>query len=689
MFDQLRADGLIPLQESSARIVEDKRLLPGEKLEDARKRVAKALAAVETDPDYWEAKFIQALRYAIPGGRIMSNAGAGATKTAVSLINCTVSAEIEDSMRGIMEAATNAAVTLKYGCGIGYNFSNLRPRGAYVSGAGAYTNGPLPFMDIFDATCKTVSSAGGRRGAQMGVLDSFHPDIEAFISAKADGKRLQGFNLSVWVSDELVQAVNEGKDYPLYFPSFPTDVHEFEPIYRYWPTEDDRFEKDEQGRVKCKVYRKVPASDLWQLIMRSTFEAAEPGVLFEGQINRMNPLWFAEWIRATNPCGEQPLPPDGACLLGSVNLPLFVKDPFTDYASLDWGKLTEVVGVFARMLDNVVEINGLPLEGQRREIFRKRRHGMGFLGLGSALMMLGLRYGSAEAVEFTERVSKEIAVENWRQALILSKEKGPAPVMLEDFELTPRHFMQCPQLARDGYSVGDTLPGRVLHARYSPYMQRIASVDPDLVEQLAELGARYSHATSIAPTGTMAAGEGNNASNGIEPTFSHYYVRNMIVPGKKTKEAIPMYSYELLAYKQLMDPQVDPINLPEAFKATADTVTPKEHVDMQAAAQKWIDSAISKTVNCPTDITFEDFQRVYLYAHQQGLKGCTTFRFNPDRNQGVLVRPEDLEATIYEFRLADGTTARFKGSDIVDYDGNQSTAANLFEALHKGNYGTF
>lgn len=694
MFDSKPQDMVIPemvlaLQPASERIVGDKRLLPGETLTDARRRVAKALAAVEENPSQWEEMFYWALHFAFPAGRVMANAGAGAVKTAVSTINCTVSDTIGDSMVEIMKGASDAAITLKYGCGIGYSFTTLRPSGAFVSGAGAYTSGPLPFMDIYDSVCKTVSSAGGRRGAQMGVLDVFHPDIESFITAKRQDGRLRAFNLSALIDDEFMQAVREDGVYPLYFPAFPGDKHLVPPVFKFWPLQDERYELDADGRAKCKVYARVKAKDLFGLIMRSTYDFAEPGVLFGDTINRMNPLWFAEWIRATNPCGEQPLPPDGACLLGSVMLASFIKNPFRPDASFDFPLYRRVVGVFARMLDNVVEINGLPLERQRAEIFRKRRHGMGFLGLGSSLVMLGMRYGSQQAVVFTEAVSRELAVENWRAGLALAKEKGPAPIMLEDFEITPRMLIQCPRLVADGYQAGDKLPGRVLHARYSVYMNRIAEVEPELVEELAEVGARFSHATSIAPTGTMAAGEGNNASNGIEPTFGHFYIRNMIVPGKKTKEAIPMYSYELLAYKELVDPKVDPQNLPEIFSATADGVTPKEHVDMQAAAQKWVDSAISKTVNVPTDIPFDEFQDLYLYAWEKGLKGCTTFRFNPERFQGVLVRQEDLENTVYEFTLADGTTVQAKGGEMIDYDGNVSTAANLFDALKEGTYGRF
>lgn len=681
---------LLALQEASERIVFDKRLLPGETLREARMRVATQMASVEERPEDWVGPFYWALHFAFPGGRIMANAGAQAVKSSVSTINCTVSQTIRDSMEGIMEAASKAALTLKAGCGIGYEFSTLRPKGAYVSGAGAYTSGPLPFMDIFDSVCKTVSSAGGRRGAQMGVLESAHPDIEEFITAKRQDGRLRAFNLSLLVGDDLIEAVNQGEMYALSFPAFPRDIEEgCEIIYRRHPAVDERFAVNEAGQTACKVYRRVDARDLWDLMMRSTFGFSDPGVLFEGTINRCNPLWFCEWLRATNPCGEQPLPLNGACLLGSVMLASFVKRPFQKDAEFNYPLYRKVVRLFARMLDNVVEFNGLPLQEQRDEIFAKRRHGMGYLGLGSAMTMLGMSYGDQESIRFTADVTRELAVENWRASLELAKEKGPAPILTQDFAITNLMLEQQPKLVEDGYKAGDLLPGRVLHTRYSTYMQRIAEVDPELVDELEQVGARFTHATSLAPTGTMAAGEGNNASNGIEPSFAHYYTRNMIVPGKKTKEAIAMYSYELLAYKELVDPNVDPSNLPEAFQATADGVSPEGHVDVQAAAQYWVDSAISKTINVPTDIDFESFKGIYLYAHKKGLKGCTTFRFNPEVHAGVLVRPEDLERTIYEFTLADGSKVRAKGCDLIDYDGNTTTAANLYDALKEGTYGRY
>jgi ribonucleoside-diphosphate reductase alpha chain len=393
-------------------------------------------------------------------------------------------------------------------------------------------------------------------------------------------------------------------------------------------------------------------------------------------------------------CGEQPLPPYGSCLLGSVNLTLFVRDAFGPKARFDWDEYREVVRVFTRMLDNVVEINGLPLPQQREEILRKRRHGMGFLGLGSTLTMLKQRYGSADACRFTEDVAREMAIAGWEVAVQLAEEKGAAPLLAEDFAVTGAMLRQRPEMARDGYKIGDRVPGRVLHAKYSRYMQRIAEARPDLIEKLARVGARFTHHSSIAPTGTISLSLANNASNGIEPSFAHHYSRNVIREGRKSKEKIEVYSFELLAYRALINAEAMPgsadprSKLPDYFVA-ADDVSPKEHVDIQAAAQKWVDSSISKTANVPTEYPYEDFKDIYRYAHQQGLKGCTTFRFNPAAFQGVLVKDSDLENTLYRFELEDGSVVEAKGNEEVEYDGEMHTAANLFDALKEGYYGKF
>jgi len=1070
----------IPLQPASEDIWDKKYRLKDkhgnpvdETIERTYARVARALARVEPEErrEHWFERFLWALEHgAIPAGRIISNAGAEAHKPATSTINCTVSGTIPDSMDGILTMVREAGLTLKAGCGIGYEFSTLRPKGAYVSGAGAYTSGPLSFMDIFDKMCFTVSSAGGRRGAQMGTFDISHPDVIDFIRAKREDGRLRQFNLSCLITRDFMEAVKNDDDWDLVFPAARAEMEDPDTriVWRNWPVKSESYVTDEQGRVACKVYRTIRARRLWDVIMASTYDYAEPGFILIDRVNEMNNNWWCENIRATNPCvtddtwvqtaegprqvrdlvgrpfhaivdgkahasgpqgffrtatkpvvrlqtreghalrltddhrvrkvtrmtrwrvdtewtaagdlkpgdkvllhrhqglrwsgalsreqgyllgllvgdgtlkqdtavlsawpraaaanhpaghapdgafalmqaaeaamralprradsqgwravagrgewrmksaalrdlafelgmapgrkcitpamerassdfhegflrgffdadgsvqgsqakgvsvrlaqsdlarleavqrmllrlgitstlhrdrrkagarllpdgrggskcypvkaqheliisgenlltfrdrvgfsecekqarldallagykrrlnrarfvatvasvtpdgcedvfdvqvpgvnafdanglhahncGEQPLPPYGACLLGSVNLTKFVSKPFTDEARFDWDQFREVVRVFTRMLDNVVEINGLPLENQRREIMRKRRHGMGFLGLGSTLTMLRTPYGSPESLAFTERVAYEIARTGYETGLELAREKGPAPILEEEFEVTPEMMAKRPEMAADGIRVGDRVKGRILWARYSRYLQQFATSgnpeDASLWKELEQTGCRFTHHSSIAPTGTISLSLANNASNGIEPSFAHHYARNVIREGRKTKEKVDVWSFELLAYRELVDPEAMPGKLPDYF-ISADEVTPKQHVDIQAAAQKWVDSSISKTANVPTDFPYEDFKDIYLYAYDKGLKGCTTFRFNPEAFQGVLVKEEDLANTTYRFTLEDGTVVELKGNEEVEYDGETHTAANLFDALKEGYYGKF
>jgi ribonucleoside-diphosphate reductase alpha chain len=1077
----------IPFQEASLDIWDKKYRLtakdgsPVDKtMDDTYKRVARALADVEREEarEHWNERFLWALRRgAIPAGRVISNAGALEHKPATSTINCTVSGTIRDSMDDILKKVHEAGLTLKAGCGIGYEHSTLRPRGAYVSGAGAYTSGPLSFMDIFDKMCFTVSSAGGRRGAQMGTFDVGHPDVMEFIRAKRENGRLRQFNLSLLITDEFMQAVREDREWKLAFPLSKKEFESEQPdladvtkfLWREWPVHEGYVANDE-GLVACKIYKTLPARRMWDVIMTSTYDFAEPGFILIDRVNEMNNNWWCENIRATNPCvtadtrlatqygmvrigdlygtgvdiqatvdtralgedkgtavraavpafmtstsadiyrvvtkdgyeikatewhdfytsrgkiklkdlklgdellvqsgkgqfgnfgsedlgtllglltgdghftnrgkgknaavvnlwgedrdyaqqvvtyinaliagaadvsaprdyrvsavavpqrnlvmirsvilarvlenfgftamaktqvpeivwrgseacvrgylralfqcdgtvnvsgnagtscsvrlassqptllkdvqvllanfgifarvlkrraagerllpdgaggkknyacqadyelivdgesrerfmseigfitqsknakyrnwvadkalrmrqnfvsriaeisyvgkeavfdttqpdknnlifnglvtgncGEQALPPYGSCLLGSVNLTRFVKHPFGEFAEFDWNEYREVVKVFTRMLDNVVEVNGLPLERQREEILRKRRHGMGFLGLGSTMTLLKMRYGSPEAVRFTEDVTREMAVAGWEAGLELAREKGPAPIMNEEFTVTKEMLRKRPEMAKDGWRPGSKIAGRLLHAKYSRYMQRIAEVAPQLVHELAETGARFTHHTSIAPTGTISLSLANNASNGIEPSFAHHYFRNVIREGKKSKEKIDVYSFELLAYRELVNANAEPggtndaERLPDYFIA-ADDVTPKEHVEVQAASQKWIDSSISKTANVPTDFPYQKFKDIYLYAHEQGLKGCTTFRFNPEAFQGVLVKEQDLKNTVYKFTLEDGTVVEARGDEEIDYDGEIHTAANLFDAIKDGYYGRY
>ncbi len=1045
-------------------------------------RVARALADIEDTPEkqqHWYEKFLWALKQgAVPAGRIISNAGAQQYKPATSTINCTVSGKIHDSMDDILQKVHEAGMTLKSGAGIGYEFSTLRPNDAYVSGSGALTSGPLSFMDIYDKVCFTISSAGGRRGAQMATFDVGHPDVLDFIRAKREDGRLRQFNLSLLITSEFMEAVKNDSPWPLAFPVTEEEAktHNIDlqdpgqVIWRDWPIKDNYIE-NEAGKVACRIYRTIDAGKLWNVIMTSTYEYAEPGFILIDEYNEMNNNWFCENIRTTNPCvtedtwvqtsegprqvidlignsfsaridgvdhnsgengffktatkeivnlqtaegyslrltadhrvrrvtgfsryktdtqwceagkllagdrvllndhrcnaewtgkygrhegylmglllgdgtlkkdaavlsvwktpavvngasagitagaetimqaalaaatslphradfkgwseisgrneyrlstaairdvafdlgmspgnktvtdqiektssdfykgflrglfdadgsvqgsqskgvsirlaqsdegclratqrmllrlgivsviyrnrrdagttllpdgkggmaeydtlaqhelvisgenlrryydlvgfadsdkhkklerclssykralnrerftarvtaitkagledvydvqvpgintfdanglhahncGEQGLPEYGACLLGSINLTHLVNQPFTDKASFDWDTYREVVKIFTRMLDNVVEINGLPLEQQRKEIEAKRRHGMGYLGLGSALTMMGIRYGSDESLVFTERVTRELAMAGWQAALELAKEKGPAPILERDFEITSEMLSRRPEMKEDGWEVGNNIKGKVLHARYSRYMQQLAAVDPELVAALEKTGARFTHHSSIAPTGTIALSIGNNASNGIEPSFAHHYSRNIIREGKKTKENVDVWSYELLAYRELINKEAKPFSTEEgerlpAYFISADEVTPKQHVDIQAAAQKWIDSSISKTANIPTDFPYDEFKDIYLYAYEKKLKGCTTFRFNPEVFQGVLVKASDLENTTYRFSLEDGSVIDAKGNEEIEYDGEMHTAANLYDALKEGYYGKF
>ena len=697
------ADGRIPLQPASFDIWDKKyrlKTMTGEPVDAdinaTFERVARTLAEVEIGKDKkreWYEKFLWALQNgAIPAGRIVANAGAQRHKPATSTINCTVSRTVPDSMDGVLKAVHEAGLTLKAGCGIGYEFSTLRPKGAFVNGAGAYTSGPLSFMDIFDSMCFTVSSAGGRRGAQMGTFDISHPDIMEFIRAKREDGRLRQFNLSCLITDEFMQAVTHDAEWKL---SFPATIREYESgeheiVWRNWSHHDNYITND-LGQVACRVYNSVPASRLWNVIMNSTYDYAEPGFILIDRINELNNNWFCENIRATNPCGEQPLPPYGACLLGSVNLTCFVENPFSDQSRFNWAKYREVVSIFSRMLDNVVEVNELPLQPQRDAIKAKRRHGMGFLGLGSTLTMLRIKYGGDASLEFTRRAAKEMATVGWETGVQLAREKGCAPVLEEEFEVTTEMLARRPEMADDGYQVGDRVKGAVLMGMYSRYMQQFPQA---LRRAIAEDGCRYTHHTSIAPTGTISLSLGNNVSNGIEPSFAHMYSRNVIREGKKSKQKVDVYSFELLAYRELVNPDASPSaadarnQLPDYF-AAADDITPKQHVDVQAAAQQWIDSSISKTANVPTDFAFEEFQDIYKYAWEKGLKGCTTFRFNPSVFQGVLVKDADLENTTYRFMLDGGGAIEAKGNEEIEYDGETHTAANLFDALKEGYYGRF
>jgi ribonucleoside-diphosphate reductase alpha chain len=674
-------------------------------INETYQRVARALADVEKpeNRELWHKKFLWALQNgAIPAGRITSNAGALDHKPATSTINCTVSGIIEDSMTDILDKVHEAGLTLKAGCGIGYEYSTLRPKGAFVAGAGAYTSGPLSFMDIYDRMCFTVSSAGGRRGAQMATFDISHPDVTDFIKAKREDGRLRQFNLSCLITKDFMEAVKADSDWKLAFPITEKEVKEDmldltdsqKIVWKNWPVKDKYLTETQgvnAGKVACRVYKIIKARRVWDIIMSSTYDYAEPGFILIDRVNEMNNNWFCEDIRATNPCGEQPLPPYGACLLGSINLTKFVKFPFTDEAYFDWDKYKKVISTFTRMLDNVVEINGLPLEKQRAEIARKRRHGMGYLGLGSSLSMMQMVYGDDESLKFTEEVTKVLAQVGWEVGIELAQEKGAAPIMDEEFEVNAEMLIIRPEMKKEGHKIGDKVKGKVLLGKYSRYMQQFPK---ELQEKIATAGVRFTHHSSIAPTGTISLSLANNASNGIEPSFAHHYSRNVIREGKKSKEKVDVFSFELLAYRHLINQKAMPFSdkedekLPEYF-IDSSSIKAKAHVDIQAASQKWIDSSISKTINVPTDYDYEDFKNIYLYAYEKGLKGCTTFRFNPEAFQGVLVTEKDLEETTYQFTLDDGATIEVKGNEEIEYDGEIHSAANLYDALKEGYYGKF
>lgn len=566
-------------------------------IRDTWARVARALAAVERDPAAWEEKFYDALadfRF-LPAGRILAGAGTGRS---VTLFNCFVMGTIHDSLPGIFQGLKEAAVTMQQGGGIGYDFSTIRPRGAPVHGVAADASGPLSFMDVWDAMCRTIMSAGSRRGAMMATMRCDHPDIEDFVEAKRDPARLRMFNLSVMVTDDFVAAVEADGPWNLTF----------------------------QGAV----HRTVRARDLWDRIMRATYDVAEPGVIFIDCVNAMNPLGYAETIAATNPCGEQPLPPYGACLLGSVNLTRLVRDPFTDQAQLDLAALDDLVAVAVRMMDNVVDASRFPLPEQAAEAKAKRRIGLGVTGLADALMMLGLRYGSPEAVEATRDWLSRLSRAAIHASVALAREKGAFPL----FEA-------------EGYLA-------------SGFMQRM---DDDLRAEIAAHGIRNALLTSIAPTGTISLLAGN-VSSGIEPVFAASYTRKVLQPdGSRTAEEV--VDAAVAAWRALGND-----GLPPAF-VDAQTLSPRDHVAMQAAAQEWVDSSISKTINLPEDISFDDFKDVYRLAWDTGCKGCTTYRPNAVTGSVLSVTPEapDLSHPLDRPQVLDGATYKVKwpGSEHALY----------------------
>ncbi|PRY22999.1 ribonucleoside-diphosphate reductase class II [Aliiruegeria haliotis] len=577
-------------------------------VEDTWRRIARALSEQESDPGHWENKFYAALEdfQFLPAGRITAGAGTGRV---VTLFNCFVMGTIPDDMGGIFDMLKEAALTMQQGGGIGYDFSTIRPRGADVKGVAADASGPLSFMDVWDAMCRTIMSAGSRRGAMMATMRCDHPDIEDFITAKSDPARLRMFNMSVLVTDAFMEAVKADGPWELQFDG--------------------------------KVYHTVQARDLWNRIMQSTYDYAEPGVIFIDRINAMNNLAYCETIAATNPCGEQPLPPYGACLLGSINLARLVSAPFEDAAEIDEGALDELVTTAVRMMDNVVDASRFPLEQQAQEAQAKRRIGLGVTGLADALLMVGLRYGSEEAARQTSRWLHRIARAAYLASVDLAREKGAFPLF--DAE---------------------------------KYLESgaLQNMDEDVREAVRTHGVRNALLTSIAPTGTISLYAGN-VSSGIEPVFAYSYTRKVLQKdGSRTEEEVVDYAVQMWRDKY------GDRDLPSHF-VDAQTLAPSDHVRMQAAAQKWVDSSISKTINCPEDIDFDAFKDVYMQAWDSGCKGCTTYRPNdvtgsvlsvsettdatPEADQGAdviylsepLDRPQALEGNTYKVKWPDSEHA--------------------------------
>ncbi|NCW53693.1 MAG: adenosylcobalamin-dependent ribonucleoside-diphosphate reductase [Rhodobacteraceae bacterium] len=591
-------------------------------VQDTWRRIAKDLAKVEADPAKWEEKFYDALEgfKFLPAGRITAGAGTGRQ---VTLFNCFVMGTIPDDMGGIFEMLKEAALTMQQGGGIGYDFSTIRPKGALVRGVAADASGPLSFMDVWDAMCRTIMSAGSRRGAMMATLRCDHPDIEDFITAKSDAARLRMFNMSVLITDPFMEAVKEDADWHLVFEG--------------------------------KTFKIVSARGLWDQIMQATYDYAEPGVIFIDRINNANNLNYCETIAATNPCGEQPLPPYGACLLGSINLARLVVDPFEGTAQLDEELLKGLVATAVRMMDNTVDASKFPLEAQAREAENKRRIGLGVTGLADALLMVGVRYGSKEAAELTEKWLHQVARASYLASVDIAKEKGAFPL----FDAEP-------------YLASGTMVG----------------MDADVRDAIKAHGIRNALLTSIAPTGTISLYAGN-VSSGIEPVFAYSYTRKVLQKdGSRTEEEVTDYAVQMWRDK------FGDKELPDYF-VNAQTLLPADHVRMQAAAQKWIDSSISKTINCPEDIDFETFKNVYLEAYESGCKGCTTYRPNavtgsvlsvsekseatPEVDKGAdviymsepLDRPQSLEGRTYKLKWPDSEHAIYLTINDIILNGHR------------------
>ncbi len=552
--------------------------VPADKsIEETWQRVARAVAFSEGKKKHWQKKFLVILedfRF-LPGGRIIANAGTN--RTAATMFNCYVMNKIPDSIDGIFDTVKESALTQKQGGGVGFDFSTLRPGGSKIAGCEAESSGPLSFMQVLDSTCRTIMSAGQRRGAQMGVMRCDHPDIEKFITAKRKNERLQMFNLSVAITDKFINAVKNKQKWDLVFGG--------------------------------TVYKTIPAIDLWDLIMKSTYDFAEPGFILIDRINEMNNLYYAETIQATNPCGEQPLPPYGACLLGSLNLTKFVDAPFTQRASIDFSELEKVTKVAVRMLDNVIDMSKYPLPQQKKEAQSKRRMGIGITGLADMFIFLGVRYGSPESIQIAEKVMQTITYAAYESSIAIGQEKELFPLF-----------------DAERYCAGNF----------------ISTLPTELQDDIKKFGLRNSHLTSIAPTGTISLLAGN-VSSGLEPVFAFSYTRKIRQASEDEVKEFEVADYAFRKYRQFIDnPHLKTSELPEYFVAS-DQITADEHLNIQAILQKYVDSSISKTINVPSDYPFEDFQDIYMKAFEKGLKGCTTFRPS-EHLTGVLIKKEDEKA---------------------------------------------
>lgn len=560
-------------------------------IEQTWQRVAYFIARAEKTASLqktWQQQFYNILEdfYFLPGGRILAGAG---TAHHVTLCNCFVMGAVPDNLPGIFKSLTEGALTLQQGGGVGYDFSTLRPNGLQTHHNGAIASGPVSFMRIWDSMCSTIQSTGVRRGAMMGILRCDHPDILEFIHAKEDPSQLRHFNVSVLITDEFMQAVDEDLEWPLVFPASRKDKKNKEMmIQRRW--------SGQENKIDCRVYHHIKARQLWEKIIQSAYNYAEPGVLFEDTINRMNNLNYCEWISATNPCGEIPLPPYGACNLGSLNLTKFVLNPFSEKAELNWDKLIKVTTIACRFLDNVIDQSRYPLKKQQLQTKATRRIGLGFTGFADMLVMLGIRYGSKESTQLAAEVMKKIADTSWQASISLAEEKKSFP-LFEAKKYLEGNFVK-------------TLPSHIFN-------------------DIEKIGIRNSHHNAIAPTGTISL-LANNISSGIEPIFQKKFerkVRNKDNDFQQfTVEDYAYYHWRLLGKES---------ELPPAW-IDAQQLTVNEHLQIQAAVQPYVDAAISKTIFVPEDISFSSLQEVYAKAYQLEFKGCTVFR--PNKITGSVIQ---------------------------------------------------